>query len=136
MRTAVLPGAEPQQNEMYFVLARLRQQSVHHRVVEMSLLGFELLPVDGDLKRVGVQRFNRRPHLAQRCGPRAGVVGLRAEDQVGCAVYEECVAAVLLDDVWKIAGGLRTDVSGATENYGNEDKTKSCKQHATTYAHE
>ena len=100
MLTAVLPCAKPKQNKVNATCAGLRKNTVDLRVVELTLLGLELLPVNGNLQCIGVQVFNRRPHFWKRCRPVAGVVGLRAKHQKGRTVDHQSIASVLLNDAW------------------------------------
>ena len=50
------------------MLPRLRQQRIHQRVVEVSVLRLELLPIDGHLDRIGVQIFNGGQTLGSVAG--------------------------------------------------------------------
>ena len=54
MLAAVFPGAEPEQDQMNVMLARLRNDGVHLRVIELSRLWLELFPVDRSFERVGM----------------------------------------------------------------------------------
>ena len=62
---AVLPGAEPEQDEVEVVLARLRDQQVHVGEVECALGGLDLLPVDGGLDSIGVHGFGCAPRYRE-----------------------------------------------------------------------
>jgi hypothetical protein len=52
---AVLPGAEPEQDELEPVPARAGEQRIHAGEVQAALLGLELVPIHGDLKGITVQ---------------------------------------------------------------------------------
>jgi len=86
VRVAVLPGAEPKQDQAQPVGASLSEQSVDDAVIELPLLGLDLLPVDRDLDCVGVQELHGRPNSWEHGGPTARVVHLRAQDEVGRAI--------------------------------------------------
>ena len=83
---------------MKVMRARLGEDCVDLRVVELARFGLELLPVDGCLDRIDVQCFGRGPHLRQRGRPVAGVVGLHAQHQIGRAIHHQGVAAIFLHD--------------------------------------
>jgi len=53
MLAAVLPCTEPKQNKVNAMRAGLRENTVDLRVVELTLLGLELLPVNGNLQCIG-----------------------------------------------------------------------------------
>ncbi len=89
---------------MKVVRARLGEDRVDLRVVELARLGLELLPVDGRLDRIDVQGLGGGPHLRQRGRPVAGVVGLHAQHQIGRAIHHQCVAAIFLHDAWDGVG--------------------------------
>ncbi len=69
--------------------------------IEASFDRLDLLPADGDLDGVGMDRVDRRPDLRQRSRIIAAVVGLRAEDQERRIVDEQLVPAVALYDSWQ-----------------------------------
>ena len=58
---AVLPRAEPEQDEADFMCPRLLQYRVDHSEVEGAAFRFELLPVDGDFEGVEAERFGGGP---------------------------------------------------------------------------
>ena len=47
-RHAVLPGGEPEENEIEVVLARVFEEAVDKREVEFSFLRLEEIPTDGN----------------------------------------------------------------------------------------
>src|SRR5208283_2150888 len=93
---AVLPRGKPQRNHMYLVLARLRQDHVHHCEVVLSRLRLHLVPVHRDLHRVHVVVLQRRPQQRQPSRPRAGVPCLRRQHQIGSIVHHQRIPPVLL----------------------------------------
>ncbi len=84
---------------MNFMFAGLGQKRIDHGIIESSLLGFQLFPINGDFDRIDVQEIHRGPNFGQNGGPSAGIVHLRAQDQIRRAVDDEGVSTVLLDDV-------------------------------------
>jgi len=94
---AVFPGAEPEQIEPDVVLARLSDDGIDDRVVELSRLWFELFPVDRYLQRIGVQGFDGRPNFRKHGRPAAGIMRLGAQHEVRRAVHHKGVAPVFLD---------------------------------------
>ena len=51
------------------MIARLVDQQIDVAEVEAAVRRLDLLPVDGRLHRVGVDRFSGAPRLRQRRGP-------------------------------------------------------------------
>ena len=100
MLTAVFPRAKPKQNQVNAMRAGLRENTVDLRVVELTLPGLELLPIDGNLQCIGVQVFNGGPHFWKCRRPVAGVVGLRAKHQKGRTVDHQGIASILLNNAW------------------------------------
>ena len=88
--------------------AGLFEDRVDDGEVEGAAGWLHLLPVDGDFEGVEAERFGGGPDGVEARGPAAGVVDLRAEEEVGCAVDHECGAAVVLDE-------LRDLLRGASE---------------------
>ncbi len=109
MVLAVLPCAEPEQDEVEVVLARLRDQQVHVGEVEGALGGLDLLPVDGGLDGIGVHGFGGAPRTGKGRGPCAGVVDLAAEDEERLAVDDEGEAAILLLKVGNVVDWIGPD---------------------------
>jgi hypothetical protein len=112
---AVLPGGEPEEDEMEVVCPCLCQQGVDEREIKFVLLGFELFPVDGGFEGIEVEIFCCQPCAGQQGGPGAGVVDLAAEDEVGFAIDQERVAAVVGDELGH--GGLRGCSGRGDETY-------------------
>ncbi len=126
---AVLPGAEPEQNQVNVVLAGLGEDGVHRRVIELPLLGLELLPVDRRFERVGMEVFDGGPHLGERGRPVAGVVRLRAQHQKRRAVHQQCIASILLDQAgYRALRGLSIELTG-------EECSPKCGQNSGSYFH-
>ena len=99
VRAVVLPGGEPQQHQAHVMLARLAQQRVEEREIELAFDGLDLLPGDGHADGVGLQLLHRRPDLWQHGRPGAGVVHLRAEHEERRAVDHERGATVARHDL-------------------------------------
>ena len=59
---------------------------VYVRVIEVSLSGFKLLPVDGSFHGIGMQGSHRLPDLRQFGWPAAGIVNLAAQNQKGATL--------------------------------------------------
>ena len=78
--------------------ASLGQQRIDDAVVELPLLGLELLPVDRDLGGVGVHVLHGRPHLGEYARPAARVIHLRAQNKVGGAIHKQGVAPIFFDE--------------------------------------
>ena len=93
---AVLPCAEPEQIQTDMVFARLGDDGVHHRVVVLFRLWFELLPVDRDLERIGVEILDGRPYLRKHARPAARIMRLGPQHQVRRAIHHQSVAPILL----------------------------------------
>src|SRR6185312_3777498 len=62
----------------------------------MALPRFEHLPVNGRFDGVGVKRGKRVPYFRQFGRPRARVVNLSAKDDVGAAINQQGITAILL----------------------------------------
>ena len=95
---AVLPRTEPKQNKVNVMRAGLRENTVDLRVVELTLLGLKLLPVNGNFECIGMQILNCGPHFWKRRRPVARVVGLRTQHQKWRTIDHQSIAAVLLND--------------------------------------
>ena len=100
MLAAVFPGAEPEQYQMNVMLTRLSENGVHLRVVNLSRLRLELLPVDWSFEGVCMEVLDGGPHLGERGRPVAGVVRLHAQHQKRRAIHEQGVSPIILDEAW------------------------------------
>ena len=104
MVLAVLPGAEPEEDDVEMVLAGLVDDEVDVAEVEFVLRGFDLFPVDGGFDGVDVEGFEGGPGDGKRGGPGAGVVDLRAEEEVGVAIDDEGEVVVAVFEVGNVVG--------------------------------
>ena len=95
---AVLPCGKPQQDQAYVALARLIQQHLHHRHIVFALFGFNLLPVDRDLQRIGVHLLHHLPHAGHHIGPCRRIGGLPAQNEVRLAVHQQGMTPVLFNE--------------------------------------
>jgi hypothetical protein len=95
---AVLPCAKPEQNKVNAMRAGLRENTVDLRVVELTLSGLELFPVDRDFECIGMQILDRGPHFWKHCRPVARVVGLRTKHQKWRTIDHQGIAAILVND--------------------------------------
>ena len=87
--------------------ARLLDHVIDHRVVELALARFQLLPVDGDLQRVDMHGSSHGPQRLQLLRPAAGVGDLRAQHEIGLAIDHQGVAAILMGHAWHLLRGQR-----------------------------
>src|SRR5208283_6249863 len=96
MLTAVLVCSKPEQHQAYTMLTSLFQQHVDDRVIVLSWLRFELLPVNWNLNRVHIEIFHCRPHLRKHRRPGTGVVHLCPQHEIGSIVNKQSEASILL----------------------------------------
>ena len=101
---AVLPCAEPEEDEAEVVLAGLSDEQVHIGEVECALGGLHLLPVDGGLDGIGVHGFGGAPGGGKGRGPGAGVVDLAAEQKERLAIDNQGEAVVSLLKMGNLVG--------------------------------
>ena len=104
MHVAVLPGAEPEQDNVKIVFTGAFDDGIHIAPVKLSLLRFHLLPIDGSFDGVRVQLGERIPDGRQLRWPAAGVVHLTAENQVRLPVDEQRPSAAFLDKPRRFGG--------------------------------
>ena len=79
--------------------ARLIEECVEVGEVKLAFAGLGLLPTDGDFERVRSQRIDCRPDHRQLRRPVAGIVGLRAQNQVGVAIDHQGVMATVTNNL-------------------------------------
>src|SRR5260370_23582182 len=101
---AVLPGSEPEQNEVEVVLTCTVYEQIHVGEVELALFGLHLLPVDGRFDGVDMKGVECRPYLWQSAGPRTGVIDLSTEDKEGFAFDDHGKVAVLFLQTRHVVG--------------------------------
>ena len=100
MHSSVLPRAEPEQDEVHAVGARLLYQFIHNRKIEAAGPRLQLLPVDRCFDCVRMDGLNRRPNLGQHRRPGARVVDLRTQNEERLAIDQQRVAVVFFDEPW------------------------------------
>ena len=108
MRAAIFPGAKPEQHQPHIMLARLLDDGVNHRRVELARFRLKLFPIDRDFERVGVKIFDGRPDFGQHRRPCTGIVALCAEDEERRTVHNQGMVSVFSHELRKrIVVGLR-----------------------------
>ncbi len=129
VRTAILPGREPEQDQADVVLAALVDESIHHRVIEHPGPRLELFPVDRHFNGVGVEGFDGRPDLRHHAWPRAGIVDLRPQDQKRRTVDQQGVASLLVHQPRQGRGG-RPGVCarGQSKQTTNQQRESACSR--------
>ena len=121
MRAAIFPRTKPEEHQPHFVFARLLDDGVNDRRVELARFRFELFPIDRNLQRVRVEIINRRPDLGQHRRPAAGIVALRAENQKRCTVHNQRMTSVLRHQMrQRVVVGLRRRDSHAQTGQEND----------------
>ena len=90
------PDGMPSPRSVYWQIGS--RLGLRYVLVEDAFGWLHLLPVDGDFEGVEAHALGRGPDGCEAVGPAAGVVDLRAEDEVGLAVDHEGRAALLGDE--------------------------------------
>ena len=100
-RCAVLPTAEPEDDEAQMILPRLCDHAIERGVVELALFRLELRPGDGDQRGVQVAGDNLGPDRLQLLKAGGRVVGKLARgNQERLAVHDQLCGVALLLQVW------------------------------------
>ena len=87
---AVLPGAEPEDDEPHVVRARVADELIDRRPVEASLLGLDQLPRHRREHRIQMHGAQSRPDRRHVGGARgAGIAELAADEQDRLAVDDQ-----------------------------------------------
>ena len=68
---AVLPGAEPEQDQLQVVLTRTVYEQIYVGEVELAGRGLHHFPIDGCLDRVDVEVCKRGPDIGKGTRPGA-----------------------------------------------------------------
>ena len=68
---SVLPGAEPEKDQMQMVRPGTADQSIDVRPIELPRLRLDLFPIHGRSRRVDVHGFEGWPNFPQHGRPRA-----------------------------------------------------------------